>query len=107
MTLMEKYLGKGHILYVDNWYSSPKLFETSANSNADACGTVKKNRNGMPSFSERLRRGEQVHKCTEDLLAIKWKDKRDVFIITTVHTADMISTSKIDAKTQRETIKPR
>ena len=25
MTLMEKYLGKGHILYVDNWYSSPKL----------------------------------------------------------------------------------
>jgi len=26
MTLMEKYLDKGHVLYVDNWYSSPKLF---------------------------------------------------------------------------------
>ena len=61
----------------------------------------------MPSFPERLRRGEQVHKCTEDLLAIKWKDKRDVFMITTVHTADMISTSKIDAKTQREIMKPK
>lgn len=26
-TLMEPYLGLGHILYVDNWYTSPYLFQ--------------------------------------------------------------------------------
>ena len=27
MTLMEKYLHVGHVLYLDNWYSSPTLYE--------------------------------------------------------------------------------
>ena len=27
MKMFEKYLYRGHSLYVDNWYSSPALFE--------------------------------------------------------------------------------
>jgi hypothetical protein len=27
MALAENYLDKGHVIYVDNWYSSPKLFQ--------------------------------------------------------------------------------
>ena len=42
MTLMKPYLGQGHILYVDNWYTSPQLFVELYNQNTGAVGTVKK-----------------------------------------------------------------
>ncbi|EFN67636.1 PiggyBac transposable element-derived protein 4, partial [Camponotus floridanus] len=44
--LMKPYLGKGHTLFVDNWYSSPALFNLLYNNYTNACGTVKKRRKG-------------------------------------------------------------
>ena len=40
-TLMSPYLGKGHILYVDNWYSSPTFFLHLLKFDMGACGTVR------------------------------------------------------------------
>ncbi len=42
MTLMEPYLNKGHSLFVDNWYTSPRLFEKLHEFKTGACGTVRK-----------------------------------------------------------------
>ena len=43
------------------------------------------NRNEMPkqAFSGELKKGEKVSHQRDHLLAIKWKDIRDVFILTT------------------------
>ena len=49
-TLMSPYIGKGHILYVDNWYSSPTLF-LHLKFDMGACGTVRINRK-MPTFTK-------------------------------------------------------
>ncbi|CAD1469407.1 unnamed protein product, partial [Heterotrigona itama] len=41
-------LHKGHTLYIDNWYSSPKLFLTLVENGTNALGTVRFNRKNMP-----------------------------------------------------------
>lgn len=46
LTLMKNYLKKNHTLFIDNWFSSPTLFERLLEERTKACGTVRKNRNG-------------------------------------------------------------
>lgn len=41
-------LDKGYNLFVDNWYSSPTLFLWLQGRKANACGTVRGNRKGVP-----------------------------------------------------------
>ena len=48
MELMKTYHDKGHILYIDNWYTSPTLFKTLLEKKTEAVGTVCKNRKSLP-----------------------------------------------------------
>lgn len=49
MSLMNKTnLGSGYNVYVDNFYTSPKLFKDLYNMNFGACGTYRDNRRGCP-----------------------------------------------------------
>ena len=47
--LMEKILGKGHNLYVDNFYSSEQLFKYLSDNQTGACVTVRSNRLKLPA----------------------------------------------------------
>jgi len=49
-TLMDPYLDMDHILYIDNWYSSPTLAKYLLSRSTGVCGTAKVNRKGMPKF---------------------------------------------------------
>jgi hypothetical protein len=40
LELMQRYLNKGHHLYLDNWYTSPTLFELLHRNKTGACGNV-------------------------------------------------------------------
>ncbi|XP_043494109.1 piggyBac transposable element-derived protein 4-like [Polistes fuscatus] len=86
--LSKPILHKGHTLYLDNWYSSPNLFVTLLNSKTNVIGTVRANRKNMPKdfLKKKLKIGEYEMRSCNGLLAIKWKDKRDVFILSTKHT---------------------
>ena len=48
LELLEPYLGRGHTLYIDNWYTSPLLAEELLKHDTGVCGTVKTNRKHMP-----------------------------------------------------------
>ena len=50
-TLLEPYLNKGHNIWVDNWYSSPVLFDLLHQHKTNSCGTVRKNRKGLSSLN--------------------------------------------------------
>ena len=80
--LSPDYLNKGHTVFVDNWYTSPKLFSTLHDNGTNACGTVRKNWKNMPTLTEKLRRNELEAKHTSDnkIMAIKWYNERDVYI---------------------------
>ncbi|XP_068239945.1 piggyBac transposable element-derived protein 4-like [Palaemon carinicauda] len=48
--MMAPYMGHGHILYTDNWYSSPTLAQFLHDNATGACGTVRESRKYMPKF---------------------------------------------------------
>ena len=48
----------------------------------------------MPKFTKKLKRGETECYRKKMLLALKWSDKRDVSMLTTVNTPAIVNTSK-------------
>ena len=46
--LMTLLLGKGHTVYMDNFYSSPKLFQDLLDKSTLSTGTVRRNRKNFP-----------------------------------------------------------
>ena len=55
---LQPYFYKGHVVYIDNWYTSPTLAEFLHDRDTGMCGTVKANRKGMPKLESKLFRGE-------------------------------------------------
>lgn len=96
MTLLQPHLGKGHTLITDNWYTSPRLYTLLHEHKTNAFGTVRKNRVEMPRMEENLKRGEICYRLTSNLLAMKWRNKKDVWMLSSVHAAMLVETEKRD-----------
>ena len=95
-TLMQKYLGQGHTLWVDNWYTSPSLFNFLHSNKVNSCGTVRKTRKGMPSLKKKLKKGEVEAKYTTKIMALRWLDRREVCMLSTLHSNELKNTDKKD-----------
>ena len=85
--LTKKIQGLGHKLYMDNYFSSPDLFDDLATKQIYCCGTVRPNRKGMPQDlgPKRMTRGDLQVRTRDHLTAVLWRDKRDVRILTNIH----------------------
>lgn len=105
LTLLEPYVEKGHMLYVDNWYTSPNLFDTLHKMKTNACGTVKSTRKNMPKITTKLSSGEFTYRSCKKLLAVRYKDKREVNMLSSSHTPDVKSVGT-DRATGRQIFKP-
>ncbi|CAH1973304.1 unnamed protein product [Acanthoscelides obtectus] len=104
--LLEPYLNKGHPLYTDNFYTSPTLSTFLLQHKTNSCGTVRQNRQHMPVFAKKLKQGDTDWRSSENLLAIKWKDRRDVVMLTSMHENRMVTLPKINRSTYENVIKP-
>ena len=60
LELLEQYLGRGHTLFIDNWYTSPLLAEELLKYDTGICGTVKRNRKHMPKLDQTLQTNEVI-----------------------------------------------
>jgi hypothetical protein len=80
-------LDKGYSLYLDNWYTSPKLVDTLCARQTDVVGNMRTNRKEFPDFVKRarLKKGETVAAFCKKQMIMKWKDKRDVVLVSTFH----------------------
>lgn len=56
-------------------------------------------------MKKKLKVGEKETVCNETFLVVKWRDERDVFILTSVHSNTMSSTGKVNHTTQEDIVK--
>ncbi|XP_066958491.1 piggyBac transposable element-derived protein 4-like [Macrobrachium rosenbergii] len=96
MTLMKPLLKKGYCLTMDDYYNSPQLADLLTENETDVYGTVRVSRKEMPSGlkQEKLQKGGMVAYKRRKVTAIKWKDKKDVVLLSTVHNTEMVETEK-------------
>ena len=67
---------------------------------------MKVNRRNLPNFQVfKLSQNEQTSFHTDILLTLKWKSKRDVHMISTIHGTEIITTEKVDYQTGRRIAK--
>ncbi|XP_025407126.1 piggyBac transposable element-derived protein 4-like, partial [Sipha flava] len=88
--LMQNYLGKGHTLYMDNFYNSVQLVQHLYNNKITVVGTLRKNRKDNPKevLNSKLNKGEVSHAQKGNIHVIKWRNMRDVSMISSKHKLD-------------------
>lgn len=105
-------LNRQHHVYMDNYYTSPELFEELYAKDTYACGTIRKNRKGLPNavINATLpkKSGEAVFRrnTITHLLCVKWCDKRNVLMLSSIHDANMVDTGKVNRETGQIIEKP-
>jgi hypothetical protein len=81
--------GVGHKLYMDNFFSSPNLFDELTTKKINCCGTVRPSRKGLPQELRNrklgLKKGDIRVRVRGDMTMLVWKDKRDVYMLTNIH----------------------
>ena len=103
MDLMEKFLDKGYVLFMDNYYSSVPLFQELSSRGTLACGTVRSNRKGLPKDITNpgsrevkgLNRGESLYRQKGAITCVGWKDRKMVYMLSTT-PVDPSSTIEIE-----------
>ena len=77
---------------MDGWFTSPKLFDHLWQNGTKAVGTVMPNRREMPkqALQQKLKKRVRVLRRREHLLAVKWRDVRDIYILSAKHDDEMV-----------------
>lgn len=88
--------GQGRTLYVDNFYTSYELARSMLDQKTHVVGTLRANKKHLPKevMVAPIKKGEVV--AREDpngIVVLKWKDKRDVRMLSTKHAPIMVSTT--------------
>ncbi|KAM9311500.1 piggyBac transposable element-derived protein 4-like [Gastrophryne carolinensis] len=105
--LITPLLGKGYHLYMDNYYTSVPLFRALYSLDTPACGTVNRNQKGLPRalLDKKLKRGRSYALRSKELLAVKFMDKKNVFMLTTIHDESVTDSGQRGTQTPAQ--KPR
>jgi len=90
MHLVENYTHDFRKICVDNWFSSPLLAVKLLQKNTYLLSTAKKSRKFMLNLSSRLSSGQVETHVANRILIERWKDKRDVIMMNTFMSHEMI-----------------
>ena len=96
--LLEKadLLDRGHVISCDNWYCSVKLAEYLISRKTGMRGTIRSNR-GPPRelVSCAVQKGDTKFMRRGPVLCMKYVDKKDVFLISTVEKAGFVEKTTV------------
>ena len=78
VTLLENLLGRGHTVWMDNFYNSPDLARFLKSKNTDCVGTLRPNRKNVPPLvkNKKLKKGEHCAQHSGDVAVLAWQDKK-------------------------------
>jgi len=92
LELLEPLLGRGHTLWIDNFFSSPELArKLQIEHSTDCVGTLKLNRRNVPKEvkDKKLEKGETIATNSGPVTVLKWHDKINETMVSTYHNADI------------------
>ncbi|XP_068227913.1 piggyBac transposable element-derived protein 4-like [Palaemon carinicauda] len=91
-SLVDPLLSKGYRLCTDNFYTSSTLADSLVDEATDTVGTVRVTRKDVPAKikGSKLKKGEKVAEFRKKSMVLKWKDKKDVCVLSTMHGDSMI-----------------
>ena len=98
--LMQSYFDKGYHLFIDNWYNSVSLTEYFSQRKTYITGTLRRDRKRNPQevINKKLLKGEMFFQSLGDVSVTKWKDKRDVQVISNALVPAMVKTTNRHGK---------
>jgi hypothetical protein len=97
MKLPDTLLGRGHTLWMVNFYNTPELARHLNIKHSTACvGTLKLNRKNFPMEvnDKKLKKGETIARYSGPVTVLKWCDGRSVTMVSIYHSADTQRVSK-------------
>lgn len=95
LTLAEPLFGKGYCLTMDNYYNCPRLADILITHQTDVYGTLKVNRKDVPKGLQRkLNKGELIGYQRGKVAVMKWRDKKDVALLSTLHDLTKVDVQK-------------
>ena len=93
MDLMQPFLGKGHHVYVDNYYTLIPPFLDLLHHGTYVTGTIVSNRRDFPEElkeeKNKLPIGSYKFATTRQLTACIWRDRRDVTMLSMIHNTSV------------------
>lgn len=106
-TVVSPYTDVWHHLYMDNYYNSVDNTVALLQKKIRVCGTIRKNR-GLPECLKKtdLQRGDTIFRRKNDILLQVWKSKKEVSLISSIHSAEMKESHNVDRMTRQKIIKP-
>lgn len=93
MEMSEEYLDFARTIYTDNWYTSINLAHKLLSRSTNLVGTLRSNRKHNPQdvIKKKLKKGETVAQVSNTgIMVLKWKDKRDVLMLSTKHNDNLM-----------------
>lgn len=99
--LIKYLLDEGREIIIDNWYMSLKLAEFLLSRNTYVTGTIRSNR-GVPKelTTTPLIQNQSCFIRKGDVLIVRYKDKRDVYLLTTKMTGGFTEKPRFDRSVQ-------
>ncbi|XP_055918374.1 piggyBac transposable element-derived protein 4-like [Eupeodes corollae] len=94
--LCQGLLNEGRCLFVDNFYTSYELAQSFLQQRTHVVGTLRANKRNLPKevLLAKLKRGEVISREDNDgIVVLKWKDTRDVRMLSTKHAPVLVPTS--------------
>ena len=102
MHLSQDYTHCFRKICMDNWFSSPLLAEKLLKCNTFCLSTAKKGRKYMPSMKTKLASGQVETFSANNILVQRWKDKRDVVMLNTFLSHEMIPVTTANPACNRD-----
>ena len=85
MRMLHGYEDRAHILFTDNWFTSPAILLALQQRGIRLCGSVRRNRRGMPAIPEAdvraLQRGEWIQRQQGDATVAVWRDQKTMWLL--------------------------
>jgi len=106
-TVVSPFTDVWHHLYMDNYYNSVDNTEALLQKKIRICGTIRKNR-GLPECLKKtnLKKEETIFRRKNEILVQVWQSKKEVSLISSIHSAEMKESNNVDRIKRQKIIKP-